>query len=227
MALDDEASALTVVDALMSDRPGYVCAGLFTQPDDAREAITERVPDLLFLDVEMPGLSGLAFLESLSVRPVTLLVTAHAQYAVNAFALGVREYVLKPMSAKRLDTALDNLEPLLDARDPESSAPASRVLSFRDGHSRTLIAPADVVHIRAEGNFSAFAMRQGREMLVSEPLSELERRLAGFGFVRIHRSYLANLTYVQAFRSRALRMRRGPDLPVGRTYRDGLAPYAG
>lgn len=218
-ALDDEPPALDVMRALMKPVEGAECVGCWTEPAEALKAFAARPPDLLFLDVEMPRLSGLEFLEHLQCRPVTALVTAHPQYAVDAFPLGVREYVLKPVSAARLAIALENLRPLLlrSAGGAEVS-----LLAFRAGHEQVLQDPLQIVSIEADGNFSHLKMADGSSTMVSEPLSALDARLQPFGFLRVHRSFIVNRAHIAAHSRSLVRLSGGGVLAVGRAYADRL-----
>jgi len=174
---------------------------------DGKSAIsianTQR-PDLLFLDIVMPGASGLEVLEQLNYEPKVIFTTAYDQYAVAAFELGALDYVLKPFGRERLErvlrrarTALEGPDPPLLARARQSLGP-TRALSrifVRDG-SRILPIPLTNIE-RVQGTDDYVTIyTTNKEYLVSIRLSDLEAYLERDNFLRIHRSHLINLEHV-------------------------------
>ena len=149
----------------------------------AVEKILGSRPDVLFLDIQMPGTSGIKLAETLSnlkTPPVVVFVTAFAEYAATAFELDAVDYVLKPVETKRLEKALDKVAAVMSVRAP---AP---------GGKREFIPVSDIVYIEAKADYSSVITAAG-SYLVNESISSLERRLAPQGFMRVHRSFLVNL----------------------------------
>ncbi len=184
-------------------------AGTIHEAGDGETAIAKANslrPDLLFLDIVMPGATGLEVLERLEYEPKVIFTTAFDQYAVTAFELGALDYLLKPFGRDRVErvmrraqTALDgSISPLL-SRAKESLArtrPLSRIF-VRDG-SRILPIPlASLERVQGADDY-ATAYMAGREFLVNLRLGDLERHLAAESFLRIHRSHLINLEHVTA-----------------------------
>ena len=174
---------------------------------DGKTAISianSQHPDLLFLDIVMPGASGLEVLEQLNYEPKIIFTTAYDQYAVSAFELGALDYLLKPFGRERLQrvmqraqAALDGMAPPLLARARQSLGPAhalSRVF-VRDG-SRILPIPLTSIE-RVQGTDDYVTIyTANKEYLVSMRLSDLEAHLGRDNFLRIHRSHLINLEHV-------------------------------
>lgn len=163
-------------------------------------------PDLIFLDIVMPGATGLEVLERLDYEPKVIFTTAYDQYAVTAFELGALDYVLKPFGRDRLEraiqraqTALDGSQAPLRARARESLQPVkplSRVF-VRDGNRILPIALASIERVQGADDYATI-FTATKEYLVSVRLSELETHLSPANFLRIHRSHLINLEYVTA-----------------------------
>ncbi|WP_298334617.1 LytTR family DNA-binding domain-containing protein [uncultured Erythrobacter sp.] len=225
--VDDEPPALSVIKSLMQSHPQFQMLAAFTDPEEALASIRDARPDLLLLDVEMPKMTGLAMLERVREEeispPVTAFITGKAEYAIEAFRLGVRDYVLKPVAPDRLALTLENLTPLLEAARSEAELPA--VLSFKDGTGHRLISPQDIFWIEAGGNFSELVMEDGSRTLVSESLRELAQRLAGFGFVRIHKSIIVNRIQVRETSPSRVILSNGEVCAVGRTFRESLLSF--
>jgi two-component system LytT family response regulator len=186
---------------------GLGCAAPIHEAPDGRTAIAlanHQRPDLLFLDIVMPGATGLAVLAQLDYEPKVVFTTAHDQYAVTAFELGALDYLLKPFGRERLERvvrqaqiALDgSAAPLLSrARESlEQIYTLSRIF-VRD---RNRIVPIPLSSLeRAQGADDYVTLWTAtKQYLVSVRLSDLEGRLKGANFLRIHRSHLVNLEYV-------------------------------
>lgn len=161
----------------------------------AVEKILGSRPDVLFLDIQMPGTSGIKLAETLSnlkTPPVVVFVTAFAEYAATAFELDAVDYVLKPVETKRLEKALDKVTTAMSARTPAPVAERVMRLSVERGGKRAFIPVSDIVYIEAKADYSSVITAAG-SYLVNESISSLERRLAPQGFMRVHRSFLVNL----------------------------------
>jgi len=161
-------------------------------------------PELIFLDIVMPGATGLEVLEQLDYEPNVIFTTAHDQYAVTAFELGALDYLLKPFGRDRLERVLRRAQALLNgpsapllSRARESLEPV-RTLSrifVRDGSRIVPIPLASLERVQGADDYvTIFAA--AKEYLVSLRLSDLEGQLRGANFLRIHRSHLINLEYV-------------------------------
>lgn len=158
--------------------------------------IMEQCPDVLFLDIQMPGRSGMELAETISKLrrpPVVVFVTAFAEYAADAYNLDAVDYILKPVEEGRLAKALDKVELTLGARKTAQAGvkQPARLLVERAG-KKAFIPAADVCYIEAKADYST-AVCAGGSYLINESISSLEGRLANEGFLRVHRSYLVNL----------------------------------
>jgi two-component system LytT family response regulator len=176
---------------------------------DGKSAIqlaNQHRPELLFLDIVMPGATGLQVLENLAYEPRVIFTTAHDQYAVTAFELGALDYVLKPFGRDRLERVVRRAQAVITgpaapvlprARESlERARPLSRIF-VRDG-SRIVPVPLSSLERVQGADDYATVCSEGKQYLVSVRLSELEERLDGSHFLRIHRSHLINLEYVTA-----------------------------
>lgn len=182
-------------------------AGQILEAHDGQTAIAvanEQRPDLVFLDIVMPGATGLEVLEQLDYEPKVIFTTAYDQYAVTAFELGALDYVLKPFGRERLERVVRRAQaaingsaaPLLP-RVRESLQP-NRSLSrifVRDGNRIVPIALASMERVQGADDYVTICTA-AKEYLVSVRLSELESQLSSAHFLRVHRSHLINLEYV-------------------------------
>ena len=184
---------------------------------EAFAEIAEREIDLLFLDLTLNGRNGFELLaDAVSRRFQTIIVSAHEEQALGAFEYGVTDFVPKPFTEARLRKALDRVA----ARD-QPVRYALRYLAVRRGGEVRPIRIEDVVYIQGAGDYAELHCRDGSTRLHDKSLTALEQLLPST-FLRIHRSYVANLRDVRALRSEpgsrySLRLSTGEELPVSRT----------
>jgi two-component system LytT family response regulator len=186
---------------------GLAWAGPIHEAHDGISAIAvanEQRPDLVFLDIVMPGATGIEVLEQLDYEPKVIFTTAHDQYAITAFELGALDYLLKPFGRERLEqvvrraqVALNSSTTPLLSRAKESlerTSSLSRIF-VRDGSRIIPIPLASLERVQGTDDYVTICTAT-KDYLVSLRLSDLEGRLEGANFLRIHRSHLINLEYV-------------------------------
>src|SRR6266705_5301829 len=183
------------------------CGGEIHEAPDGKTAIAlanKKRPELMFLDIVMPGATGLEVLEQLDYEPKVIFTTAHDQYAVTAFELGALDYLLKPFGRDRLERVVDRARAALNgsaaplisrARESLDQAGTLSRIFVRDGNRIVPIPLASLERVQGADDFVTICTST-KEYLVGLRLSDLEGRLRGANFLRIHRSHLINLEYV-------------------------------
>ncbi len=183
------------------------CGGEIHEAPDGKTAIAlanKKRPELIFLDIVMPGATGLEVLEQLDYEPKVIFTTAHDQYAVTAFELGALDYLLKPFGRDRLERVLQRAQAALEGRSASLLSRAkeallpTRALSrvfVRDGNRIVPIALASIERVLGTDDYATI-FTLPKQYLVSIRLSDLETTLAPANFLRIHRSHLINLEYI-------------------------------
>jgi two-component system LytT family response regulator len=206
--VDDEPPAVDRLVRLLAQTGRVETAGTATDPVDALNALADLHVDLLFLDIQMPGLSGFELLERLPHAVPVIFTTAYDQYALQAFAANSIDYLLKPVELDRLERALDKLQRLSGQPGPDlralareiaghlASGPRLERLASRVGDRTTLLDVARVSHIISRDKLT-FACSAGREHVIDLTLTQLETRLDPRRFIRIHRSTIVNTAFVQ------------------------------
>lgn len=229
--VDDEPLARAVVREYLAADPAAEVVAECANGFEAVKAAAELSPDLMFLDVQMPKLSGFDVLELIGRSVAVVFTTAYDQYALRAFDVHAVDYLLKPFSAERFAEALARARERLAAREPlpvdalladarqKGSAPAERVL-IRDGAQVHVLPVARIDYVEAQDDYVSFRA-DGKQYLKDQTLANVEATLDPGRFVRIHRSYLLNIERIArvelyAKDSRVAILRDGTRLPVSR-----------
>jgi len=200
LIVDDEAPARSELRYLLAAHPEVEIAGEAASAAEALTLARDTAFDVVFLDVEMPGLSGVdaaALVRERRDPPAVVFVTAHDRYAVDAFAVEAFDYLVKPVDPERLARAVERLR----ERTSENALPVEKIPVVSAGGTELL--DFDQVHfVQADGDYSR-VHTYDRSYLCTASLGELEERLPAARFARIHRSYLVNLSKVAGVRRAA------------------------
>jgi len=205
--VDDEKLAVERLVRLLEATRRVTIAGSATDPVAALDFLRAHAIDVLFLDIQMPGLTGFELLERLERQPLVIFTTAFDRYALNAFEANSIDYLLKPIEPERLDRALDKAERMSEPRPDVRAlarelathlAPGRKLerIASRVGERTTVLDVARVTHFVSKDKLT-FAVADGREHVVDFTLSELEERLDPRRFARIHRATIVNIPLVQ------------------------------
>jgi DNA-binding LytR/AlgR family response regulator len=206
--LDDEQLAIDRLTRLLNDTGRVAVVGSSIDPVAALTVLERLDVDLLFLDIQMPALTGFDVVERLPRELPIIFTTAYDRYALDAFSVNSIDYLLKPVEPERLVRALDKHERLTGQARPDVKAlarelaaqlsPARRLdrIASRVGDRTTLLDATRVTHVVAKDKLT-FAVAEGREHVVDFTLQQLEQRLDPRRFLRIHRATIVNLAFVQ------------------------------
>jgi two-component system LytT family response regulator len=228
--VDDEPLARAVVREYLGAHPGVEVVAECGNGFEAVKAVSELAPDLMFLDVQMPKLSGFEVLELIGREVPVIFTTAYDQYALRAFEVHAVDYLLKPFNEERFAEALSRARARLQSPDAEAvealvsdarprHGPLERVL-IRDG-AQVHVLPVDGIdYVEAQDDYVSFKC-EGRQYLKDQTMASIEAAMDGARFVRIHRSYLLNIERIArvelyAKDSRVAILRDGTRLPVSR-----------
>jgi two-component system LytT family response regulator len=248
LVVDDEPLGRRGIVLRLARSPAVRVVGECGSSREAIAAIRRLKPDLLFLDVQMPGQDGFAVLEALSEeeRPHVVFVTAHDQHAVRAFRVHALDYLLKPIDDERFEETLrrairqverdqesdfgrrvaEAVAHMRGAAGPEAPRPAASAWPVRSRGKVTFVRLSDIDWVEAEGDYVRLHAA-GRSHLVRETMAQAERRLPARRFVRIHRSTIVNTDRIAEVASLengdwTVRLQSGDVLRLSRTRRDAI-----
>jgi len=207
--IEDEEESLQLLDNLIIGSGLAVVAGSATDPGKAVELIIKVNPDIVFLDIRMPGKSGFDILDDLQkirlLNPYIVFTTAYDEFAVRAFDYAAFDYLLKPVDNSRL---VSTLQRCIDSRhaglnqQPELLLNTYRKLQFRNNSGIVFIDPADIVFVEASGNYSVFHLSSTRAETITILLGKVEDQLPAETFFRISRSSIINLNFLKKINTR-------------------------
>ena len=224
---DDEDLARRLVREFLAPHRDVEIVGECDNGLDAVKQIGALAPDLVFLDIQMPRLTGLEVLELTGRRAGVIFTTAYDEHAIKAFELHAVDYLLKPFSQARFDDALARARTLhapaaagLDALVARRTEPIGRIL-IRDRDQVHVVAVETVECIEAQGDYLA-VLAEGRTLLKTQKISEIEEQLDPKNFVRVHRSFIINLAHLQGIERQGAdrhlaRLRSGKRVPISRS----------
>jgi two-component system, LytTR family, response regulator len=242
---DDEPLARTRIRSFLRDRQAVEISGEYANGTEALEAILRDPPDIAFVDVQMPGCSGLQLMADLprDKRPAIILATAHDRFAIEAFDAQVIDYLLKPFDQERFNMALDRAIDSI-ARRLESNlgdrletalagargAPSGRLVVKADGR-HVFLKPEEIVWVEAANNYVTLHLSDAKRLLLRETLSSLEKRLGTATFARVNRSALVHMGQLQEIQPSkygdyVVVLRNGTRLPLSRSLRGRLTRLA-
>jgi two-component system LytT family response regulator len=230
LVVDDEPLGRRGVTSRLARRPDVEIVAECASGRAAVDAVRKHAPDLLFLDVQMPGMDGFAVLESLPERerPYTIFVTAHETHAVKAFEVDALDYLLKPIDDARFDEAVSRASRAIGrSKQSQSATAGGGRLSIRCGSRVVFLHPAEVEWISSEGDYVRVHAGPG-SWLVRATITSFATALRERGFLRIHRSAIVNADHIREVLPLdngdcSLTLRSGGKLRMSRTYRDALS----
>lgn len=213
MIVDDEPIAHQVIEQYAARLPMMQLQGNCYNAEQLMTRIVTDPPEVLFLDVQMPGCLGLDVLRDLQPRPLVVIISAHDQYALEGFELDVVDYLLKPFSFERFLKAVQKLTAKLG---PRSGGGDGDRLFVKEGRKHHQVHLSDVLLIQAEGNFCVLHM-PGQRLMVSEKISDLEAQGAG-RWLRVHKSYLVAVDKIDVIERDEIHIGTHR-VPIGRAYK--------
>lgn len=216
LLVDDEYLALNLLEEYVRAIPGLELAGRVKSAIAALEVLEKEPVDLLFLDIQMPGLSGVNFLKTLKNPPVAVFTTAYSEYAVQAFDLNAVDYLVKPFSFERFVQAVNKAREHI-RRDP---FPLEGFLSAKVDGRLVKIFYEDILYVEGLKEYVRFVCQSGRYVTL-ESLKNLEELLPANRFLRVHKSFIVALNQVRSIEGNMLEIQTHR-IPISRERREEI-----
>lgn len=219
IALDDELPALKILQEFSSRVDFVSLEKVFTGPAEAMKYLRKFPVDLLFLDIQMPSVSGLTFYKEIPQNILLIFTTAYSQYAVEGFNLNAVDYLLKPFSFDRFLKAVTRTADYL--RYIHQKVPSGKPYLFiRADYRLQKIAAEDILYIEGLDDYLKIHIRNHKTIVARMTMKTLLERLPAGDFLRVHRSYIVPLSNVRSIRRRIITLADGVDIPVGLSFEE-------
>jgi DNA-binding LytR/AlgR family response regulator len=218
IALDDEPLALEVVRSHASKVPFLNLKAEFTDAFKAMEYIQKENIDLIFLDIKMPDISGIDFMNSLNKKPMVIFTTAYSEHAVTSFELDAIDYLLKPFSLSRFVKGCNKAYELFQLRNKSGS---TDFIFLKTGYEQEKVHFDDILYLEAAGNYVNFVLKN-KSLLSRMTFAELEVILPKNKFIRVHRSYMAAVSAINRIERHQIHI-NDLHIPVSESYMANLS----
>lgn len=214
--VDDEPLSHEVLEGYIAKYPDLTLQAAFFNALDALSFLSENRTDLIFLDINMPELSGIGMLKTLPEPPSVIFTTAYPEYAVDGFDLNITDFLLKPFSFERFVQAVGKAV----AGKPLGSQDNESFLTIKSGKKHFRIPTREIIYLESAGDYVKIVTPSGT-YIAGEPLKGFESMLPSGDFIRIHRSYLISIPHIGYIEGNRVFV-AGHELPLGRQYKDAL-----
>lgn len=226
IAIDDEPLALKQLSGYIEKTPFLKLVASCTNALQAIERMREEKTDLIFVDINMPDLSGMEFVKSLAVKPMIIFTTAYSEYALEGFRVDALDYLLKPIGypdfLKSATKALRQQE--LMQQKAGDYMENDRLFIRSEGKMIQLI-PDDILYIESQSEYIRIFTDQGKAIMALLSMKLMEERLPSDKFMRIHRSYIVNLNKISAVAKGRIIIDRETYLPIGDQYKNSFYSF--
>ncbi len=230
IAVDDEPLALELLEDNISKLPFLQLVATCSNAMQAMKVLQEQTVDLIFLDIQMPGLTGLQFIQSLSIKPMIILITAYEKFALDGFNLDVVDYLVKPVPLDRFVKACNKALELFQLKNRSlqvSPVPAPDYFFVNVEYSLLKVIYSDIKYIEGLKDYIKIHLKSSSKPVVTRMSMKLmEEQLPGTNFIRIHKSYIISIAAITSIRKSSVFIEQ-LELPISDNYRDVVGEITG
>ena len=235
IAIDDEPLALRQLKSYIEKIPYLELTATCNNALEAQQLLASQHVDLIFVDINMPDLSGVEFVRSLVDRPMVIFTTAYSEYAVEGFKLDAVDYLLKPFSFAVFSRSAGKANSLYELRhnqragEPEATPEAlpkdKEYISVKADYKVSLVKISDIVHLESEGEYVRMHLADGTTITTLFRLKNMEAALPSDMFMRVHRSYIVNLRCIKGYVRGRVFLSDTEYVPIGENYKESFQHY--
>ncbi len=224
LIIDDEPLALDILENYIDRVPDLELIAKCDNAIDANEIIQKEQPDLVFLDIQMPQMTGIELIKSLPSPPKFVFTTAFAEYALDGFELAALDYLLKPIAFDRFLKAVNKYKESKDSKSNHSNANADDFFFVKADKKLIKIHFNEILYIEGLKDYVIIKKEVGR-VIALQTMKSLESKLPSNMFMRVHRSYIVNINKIKAVVGNAIEITesgQSKHIPIGKNYKDDL-----
>jgi DNA-binding LytR/AlgR family response regulator len=229
LIVDDESMARKLLEENIRQLPFLELVGTCKNPFEAIQVLQEQPVDLIFLDIQMPGMLGTTFLQSLREKPMVIFVTAYAHYAVESYDLDVVDYLMKPVSMERFTKAalkaLEEKQKKIPSPTTEVETTSPDYFFVHADYALVKVLIAEISHVESMKDYvKIFRINTQKPLLTKSTLKAMEEKLPTKSFMRVHKSFIINLEQIQSIRNQNITI-AGHHVPVSDMYLESLMAW--
>lgn len=235
IAIDDEPLALRQLTSYIEKIPYLELTATCNNALEAQQLLASQHVDLIFVDINMPDLSGVEFVRSLVDRPMVIFTTAYSEYAVEGFKLDAVDYLLKPFSFADFSRSAGKANSLYELRhnqragEPEATPEAlpkdKEYISVKADYKVSLVKISNIVYLESEGEYVRMHLADGTTITTLFRLKNMEAALPSDMFMRVHRSYIVNLRCIKGYVRGRVFLSDTEYVPIGENYKESFQHY--
>jgi two-component system, LytTR family, response regulator len=225
IAIDDEPKALEVIERYCTKIDSIFLKAAFREPVKAIEFMNREKIDLIFLDINMPDISGLQLIATLAAKPMVIFTTAYSKYAVESYNLNAVDYLLKPITFERFVAAVNKASTVFGAKGKTVKTDATETVFIKSGSQTHQVKVNDILYLEKEGNYITVYLKDKR-ILMRENMADIFNTIPSGEFVRVHKSYIVAIEHITMIEVHQLII-NGEKIPIGSTYREPLRARLG
>lgn len=216
IALDDEPLALKIIENFCSRTDVIRLERTFTKPSAASAYLKKFPVDLIFLDIQMPSLSGIDFYKNIQQKTMVVFTTAFSEYAVEGFNLSAVDYLLKPFTYERFEQAVEKVNEYYSFMHKVSSTQKSQIY-VRADYKLVKIEVSDILFVEGLDDYLRIHLKGGIQVVTRMTLKTMEQKLPNNDFIRVHRSYIVSFPYIDSVRNKVICLGE-KEIPIGRSF---------
>jgi two-component system, LytTR family, response regulator len=220
---DDEIDRLTVLSFAKRFSVLQVIA-VYANAEEALKFLEKEKIDVLFLDIDMPGLNGIDFRKRAMEVPICIYITAHPEFAVESFELDTLDYIVKPVKLDRLTQTVNRIAEYMELKQKATlfeSSVGDDIIYVKEGHSQTKIKLHNILYVEGLKDYTKIVTKDKKHFVLTS-IGNLLKENHFQNFIRIHRSFAVQEIYIERKQANELLLNDGTLLPIGRSYKDAL-----
>lgn len=225
IAIDDEPMALDVIEHYCTKSGLLELKAVFREPIKAIEYLNREKTDLVFLDINMPDISGMQLVQTLSPRPMVIFTTAYSHYAVESYNLNALDYLLKPISFERFLAAVNKAVTAQATKSRSPTINEGGTIFIKSGPQTYQVSVKDILYLEKDRNYITVHLKD-RNILIRENMNDVFDLVPAADFVRVHKSYVVSTQHITMIEVHQLTI-NNEKIPIGSTFRDSLRKRLG
>ncbi len=220
IAIDDEPPSLRIIERFAAHIPEITLEKTFTRTGEALEYLNSNPVDLLFLDIQMPSISGIQFYKNLPGEPMVIFTTGYSEYAVEGFNLKAVDYLLKPFTQNRFEQAVHKAIHMHEYKK-QQAAGGQQYISIRADYSVHRISLADIRYIEGLDDYLKIHLDGAKPIVARMTMKAMSESLPQTAFMRVHRSYIIPLARITMVRNKTIHI-GDAQIPIGGSYEEAF-----